>query len=257
MSPRVDERRKPVDEFAGKVAIVTGAGSGIGEACATLLARRGAKVLVADVRTEAAEAVAAAIGDAARPHAVDVTDPAACEAMVAAAVEAFGGLDVAVNNAGIGGPQAPTGGYPLDGWAAVIAVNLSGVFYCMRAEIAAMLAGGGGSIVNMASILGSVGFAQSVAYVSAKHGVVGMTRTAAVEYARQGIRVNAVGPGFIETPLLAAASPEIVAGVAGLHPLGRLGRSEEVAELVAFLASDRASNTTGAYYVTDGGYTAQ
>jgi NAD(P)-dependent dehydrogenase (short-subunit alcohol dehydrogenase family) len=246
-----------VDESAGKVAIVTGAGSGIGEACATLLARRGAKVLVADVRAAPAEAVAAAIGDAARPHVVDVTDPAACEAMVAAAVETFGRLDVAVNNAGIGGPQAPTGEYPLDGWAAVIAVNLSGVFYCMRAEISAMLAGGGGSIVNMASILGSVGFAQSVAYVSAKHGVVGMTKTAAVEYARQGIRVNAVGPGFIETPLLAAASPEIVAGVAGLHPLGRLGRSEEVAELVAFLASDRASNTTGAYYVTDGGYTAQ
>jgi NAD(P)-dependent dehydrogenase (short-subunit alcohol dehydrogenase family) len=246
-----------VDEFAGKVAIVTGAGSGIGEACATLLARRGAKVLVADVRAEAAETVAAAVGDAARPYAVDVTDPAACEAMVAAAVEAFGRLDVAVNNAGIGGPQALTGEYPLDGWGAVIAVNLSGVFYCMRAEISAMLATGGGSIVNMASILGSVGFAQSVAYVAAKHGVVGMTKTAAVEYARQGIRVNSVGPGFIETPLLAAASPEIVAGVAGLHPLGRLGRAEEVAELVAFLASDRASNTTGAYYLTDGGYTAQ
>ena len=246
-----------MDESAGKVAIVTGAGSGIGEACATLLARRGAKVLVADVRAAPAEAVAAAIGDAARPHVVDVTDPAACEAMVAAAVEAFGRLDVAVNNAGIGGPQAPTGEYPLDGWAAVIAVNLSGVFYCMRAEISAMLAGGGGSIVNMASILGSVGFAQSVAYVSAKHGVVGMTRTAAIEYAQQGIRVNSVGPGFIETPLLAAASPEIVAGVAGLHPTARLGRAEEVAELVAFLASDRASNTTGAYYVTDGGYTAR
>jgi len=246
-----------VDEFAGKVAIVTGAGSGIGEACAALLARRGAKVLVADVRAEAAERVAAAVGDAARPYAVDVTDPTACEATVAAAVEAFGRLDVAVNNAGIGGPQALTGDYPLDGWGAVIAVNLSGVFYCMRAEISAMLATGGGSIVNMASILGTVGFAQSVAYVAAKHGVVGMTKTAAVEYARQGIRVNSVGPGFIETPLLAAASPEIVAGVAGLHPLGRLGRAEEVAELVAFLASDRASNTTGAYYLTDGGYTAQ
>jgi NAD(P)-dependent dehydrogenase (short-subunit alcohol dehydrogenase family) len=246
-----------MDEFAGRVAIVTGAGSGIGEASATLLAQRGARVVVADVAAEPAQRVAAAIGDAALAHAVDVTDPAACEAMVAAAVDAFGRLDVAVNNAGIGGPQAPTGEYPLDGWGAVIAVNLSGVFYCMRAEISAMLATGGGSIVNMASILGSVGFAQSVAYVSAKHGVVGMTRTAAVEYARQGIRVNAVGPGFIETPLLAAASPEIVAGVAGLHPLGRLGRSEEVAELVAFLASDRASNTTGAYYLTDGGYTAQ
>jgi len=127
----------------------------------------------------------------------------------------------------------------------------------MRAEIPAMLASGGGSIVNMASILGSVGFAQSVAYVAAKHGVVGMTKTAALEYAQQGIRVNSVGPGFIQTPLLAAAAPEIVAGVSRLHPVGRLGRSEEVAELVAFLASDRASNSTGSYYVTDGGYTAQ
>jgi NAD(P)-dependent dehydrogenase (short-subunit alcohol dehydrogenase family) len=246
-----------VDEFAGKVAIVTGGGSGIGEACATLLAQRGAQVLVADVAAEPAQRVASAIGDAALAHVVDVTDPVACEAMVGAAVERFGRLDVAVNNAGIGGPQAPTGEYPLDGWEAVIAVNLSGVFHCLRAEIPAMLAGGGGAIVNMASILGSVGFARSVAYVSAKHGVVGLTRTAAIEYAPHGIRVNSVGPGFIETPLLAAASPEIVAGVAGLHPLGRLGRAEEVAELVAFLASDRASNTTGAYYVTDGGYTAQ
>jgi NAD(P)-dependent dehydrogenase (short-subunit alcohol dehydrogenase family) len=244
-------------DFAEKVALVTGAGSGIGEACARLLASRGAKVLVADLDLDAATRVTDEIGELARPHQVDVSNPQACEAMVAAAVEAFGRLDVAVNNAGIGGPQVPTGEYPVDGWAAVIAVNLSGVFYCMRAEIPAMLNTGGGSIVNMASILGSVGFAQSVAYVSAKHGVVGMTRTAAIEYAQRGVRVNSVGPGFIETPLLAAASQEIVAGVAQLHPTGRLGRPEEVAELVAFLASGRASNTTGSYYVTDGGYTAQ
>jgi NAD(P)-dependent dehydrogenase (short-subunit alcohol dehydrogenase family) len=244
-------------DFADKVAVVTGAGSGIGEACARLLADRGAKVLVADIDIEAATRVADVIGSPAQPHRVDVSDAQACEAMVAAAVESYGRLDVAVNNAGIGGPQTPTGEYPLDGWAAVISVNLSGVFYCLRAEIPAMLNNGGGSIVNMASILGSVGFAQSVAYVSAKHGVVGMTKTAALEYAQRGIRVNSVGPGFIETPLLAAASQEIVAGVAQLHPTGRLGRSEEVAELVAFLASDRASNTTGSYFLTDGGYTAQ
>lgn len=244
-------------DFAGKVALVTGAGSGIGEACAVLLAQRGAQVLVADLDLDGATRVADAIGKGAEPHRVDVSDPQACEAMVAAAVSSFGRLDVAVNNAGIGGPQQPTAEYPLDGWAAVIGINLSGVFYSMRAEIAAMLTSGGGSIVNMASILGSVGFAQSVAYVAAKHGVVGMTKTAALEYAQRGIRVNSVGPGFIQTPLIAAASQEILAGIEQLHPIGRLGRSEEVAELVAFLASDRASNTTGAYFLSDGGYTAQ
>jgi NAD(P)-dependent dehydrogenase (short-subunit alcohol dehydrogenase family) len=160
-----------------------------------------------------------------------------------------------VNNAGIGGPQAATADYPLDGWDAVIGINLSGVFYCLRAELAAMSAGA--SIVNMASILGSVGLAQSVAYVAAKHGVVGMTKAAALEYARAGIRVNSVGPGFISTPLLNNLPPENLAGLERLHPIGRLGSAAEVAELVAFLASDRASNTTGAYYLTDGGYTAQ
>ncbi|SNY59129.1 SDR family NAD(P)-dependent oxidoreductase [Paractinoplanes atraurantiacus] len=244
-------------EFEGKVALVTGGGSGIGEATALLLAERCAKVLVADWDAEAAERVAKRIGDAAVPYVVDVSDAQGCAAMVHAAVEAFGRLDVAVNNAGVGGPQAPTGDYPLDGWERVIGVNLNGVFYSMRAEIPAMLATGGGAIVNMASILGSVGFGMAVAYVAAKHGVVGMTKSAAIEYAKQGIRINSVGPGFIDTPLLATADPEIIAGVSALHPLGRLGRSEEVAELVAFLASDKASNITGSYLLTDGGYTAQ
>jgi NAD(P)-dependent dehydrogenase (short-subunit alcohol dehydrogenase family) len=244
-------------DFTGKVALVTGGGSGIGEASAILLAARGAEVLVADWDDGAAERVAKAIGEAAVPYTVDVSSPTGCEAMVQATVGRFGRLDVAVNNAGVGGPQALTGEYPLDGWAQVIGVNLSGVFYSMRAEIPAMLAAGGGAIVNMASILGSVGFGHAVAYVAAKHGVVGMTKTAAIEYAQQGVRINSIGPGFIDTPLLAAADSDVIAGVSALHPSGRLGRSQEVAELVAFLASDKASNTTGSYFLTDGGYTAQ
>jgi NAD(P)-dependent dehydrogenase (short-subunit alcohol dehydrogenase family) len=172
-------------------------------------------------------------------------------------VAAFGRLDVAVNNAGIAGPSASTGDYPIDGWRQVLAVHLDGTFYCLRAEIAAMRRAGGGSVVNMASILGSTGFAMAPAYVAAKHGIVGLTRAAALDHAAEGIRVNAVGPGFIDTPLLANAPAEVVAGTAALHPLGRLGTSREVAELVCFLASDAASNMTGGYYVTDGGYTSR
>lgn len=244
-------------DFSGKVAIVTGAGSGIGEACAITLAQRGAKVLVADRDAEGADRVAAAIGDSAMPFTVDVSDPTQCEAMVAAAVDGLGGLHVAVNNAGIGGEQNTTGDYSVDGWRQVVSVNLDGVFYCMRAQIPVMVAGGGGSIVNMASILGSVGFSAAPAYTAAKHGVVGLTKVAALDHAAQGVRVNSVGPGFIDTPLLAALPEEMLAGIAALHPLGRMGTSQEVAEVVAFLASDKASNVTGSYYLTDGGYTAR
>jgi len=244
-------------DFNGKVAIVTGGGSGIGEACAITLADRGAKVLVADLHLDAAQKVADAIGSNAKAFAVDVSDPVACEAMVKAAVDEFGGLHVGVNNAGIGGEQTPIGSYSVEGWRQVMSVNLDGVFYSMRAELEVMIAAGGGSIVNMASILGSVAFPSSGAYVSAKHGVVGLTQAAAIDHATQGIRVNAVGPGFIDTPLLAALPEEMLGALSEMHPIGRLGKPQEVAELVAFLASDRASNTTGAYYLTDGGYTAR
>lgn len=180
------------------------------------------------------------------------------EALVAAAVKGYGRLDIAVNNAGIGGPLAPTGEYPLEGWDKVIAVNLSGVFYGMRYQIPAMLQGGGGSIVNIASVLGQVGFRNSPAYVAAKHGVVGLTRGAALEYGTKKVRINAVGPGFIYTPLLEKnLSTEAMKFLEGQHAMGRLGQPQEVAALVSWLASDQASFVTGGYYAADGGYLAQ
>ena len=180
------------------------------------------------------------------------------EAMVRSATEAYGGLDVAVNNAGIGGATAPTGEYPLDSWGKVIDVNPTGVFYCLRYEIPALLARGGGAIVSMASVLGTVGFAGSAAYVAAKHGVVGLTKAAALEYAPRGVRVTAVGPGFIATPLRSANLDEAAQrAIADLHAVQRMGTPEEVAALVCFLASDEAAFLTGSYHVVDGGYTAQ
>lgn len=248
-------------DFGGRVALVTGGASGIGKACADLFADGGATVVIADYDEEqgrkAAEEISGRGADASFV-AVDVGQADQCEAMVRHALEQHGGLHIAVNNAGIGGPQAPTGEYPIDGWSQVIDINLSGVFYGMRYQIPAMIEAGGGAIVNMASILGSVGFANSVAYVAAKHGVVGMTKTAALEYSAQGVRVNAVGPAFINTPLIEKnLDEEARMGLVSLHPIGRLGEAPEVANLVAFLASDAASYMTGAYYLADGAYTAQ
>ena len=248
-------------DYRGKVAIVTGGGSGIGEATALTLARSGARVVVADVDRAAGERVVDAIkGDGGEGAfvAVDVSMVEDVESMVKTTVDNFGGLHVAVNNAGIGGAQAATGEYPVDSWRQVIEINLNGVFYGMRYQIPAMLASGGGSIVNMASILGNVGFATSPAYVAAKHGVLGLTKSAAIEYSSQGIRVNSVGPGFIATPLLEKNLDEAaMTAIAGMHPIGRLGTAQEVADLVAFLGSEAASFCTGGYYLVDGGYTAQ
>jgi NAD(P)-dependent dehydrogenase (short-subunit alcohol dehydrogenase family) len=245
-------------QLEGKVALVTGAGSGIGEAVALVLAREGSKVVLTDVDMAGCERVAGAVkatGAEAITVRNDVSMASECEAAVSAALKAFGRLDIAVNNAGIGGPAALTGDYPLDGWHQVVNTNLNGVFYGMRYQIPAMLKSGGGSIVNIASILGQVGFATASAYVAAKHGVVGLSKNAAMEYAAQGIRVNSVGPGFIRTPLLTKhLTEEQLTGIAALHPIGRLGTSEEVAELVLWLASDKASFVTGAYYAVDGGY---
>ena len=178
--------------------------------------------------------------------------------VVEQAVKKFGALHIAVNNAGIAGPLKPVGEYPIEGWDKVIAINLSGVFYGMRYQIPALLAAGGGSIVNMASILGKVATKNASAYVAAKHGVIGLTETAALDYADQKIRVNAVGPGYIVTPLLTKTLDEAtLKAVAGLHPIQRLGTADEVAELCLWLNSDKASFVTGAYYNVDGGYLAQ
>jgi len=243
----------------GKVGLVTGASSGIGRAVAETFAREGARVLVSDVDerggAETVERIRAAGGEA-QFEAGDVSDPAVGERLVARAVERYGALHLACNNAGIGGAQAPTAEYPVEDWRRILEINLSGAFYGMRAQIPAMLEAGGGAIVNMASILGQVGFANSSGYVAAKHGLVGLTKNAAMEYAAQGVRVNAVGPGFIETPLLAPLKedPAVYGLLVSLHPIGRLGTSQEVADLVAFLSSDKASFITGAYMPVDGGY---
>jgi NAD(P)-dependent dehydrogenase (short-subunit alcohol dehydrogenase family) len=247
-------------DLAGKVALVTGGGSGIGQACAVALAARGARVIVADLNQEAAQRVAGEIGNSASATAVkvDVADTASVQAMVKSVEDTFGGLDIAVNNAGIGGESNPTGEYSIEGWRRVIDVNLNSVFYCMRYEIPAMLTRGSGVIVNMASILGAVGFANSAAYTTAKHGVLGLTKAAAIEYATQGIRVVSVGPGFIETPLVRESQDDAsLQAIAYLHAMKRMGRPEEIAALVCFLASDAASFITGSYHLADGGYTAQ
>jgi NAD(P)-dependent dehydrogenase (short-subunit alcohol dehydrogenase family) len=224
-------------------------------------AQGGARVIVADLDAGNGNRVVQAIQDGGGEATfveVNVANPEAVEAMVNRTVERYGRLDLAVNNAGIGGEAKLTGDYSIESWRRVIDVNLNGVFYCMRYQIPRMLEAGGGVIVNMVSILGSVGFATAPAYVAAKHGVVGLTRAAAVEYSAQGIRVNAVGPGFIRTPLLDAnLGEDAMKYLTGLHPIGRMGESQEVANLVAFLCSDEASFVTGGYYVVDGAYTAQ
>ncbi|ANH80842.1 short-chain dehydrogenase [Niabella ginsenosidivorans] len=245
-------------QLENKVAIVTGGGSGIGAATARLFAAEGAKVIVSDIHEDACLKVVQQITEAGgQAYAVraDVSDPRQCESLVAATLAQYHQLDIAFNNAGIGGESNPVADMSIDGWNKVISVNLSSVFYCMKYEIPALLANGG-SIVNMASILGAVGFAGSAGYVAAKHGVIGLTQTSAIEYAAKGIRINAVGPGFIDTPLLSSAGmdTEMKQQLIALHPVGRLGKAEEVAALVLWLSTEKASFIQGAYYPIDGAY---
>lgn len=243
-----------------KVAIITGAGSGIGKATAELFAKEGAKVIVSDINEANGKSAVDEIkkkGGEAFFVKADSSKPEDNEALVKQALEKYGSLDIAVNNAGIGGPFGETGKYPIDGWQKVIDINLSGVFYGLRYQIPAMLEKGG-SIVNIASILGSAGTKFSPAYVAAKHGVVGLTKAAALEYADKKIRINSVGPGYIKTPLVEnSLDADALKALVGLHPIGRLGESEEIAELILWLASSKSSFVTGGYYPADGGYLAQ
>lgn len=243
-----------------KIVIVTGAASGIGKATAELFAQHGASVVISDIQEdEGKEAMDSIVksGGKASFFKADVAKPEDMEALVNFTIKTYGRLDVAVNNAGIGGEINPIADLSIEGWHKVIAINLNSLFYGMKYQIPAMLKNGGGSIVNIASILGSVGFAGSAGYVAAKHGVVGITQTAAVEYSAQNIRVNSVGPAFIETPLLDALDSEMKKQLVALHPIGRLGKSEEVAELIYWLGSDKSSFVTGSYHPIDGGYLAR
>lgn len=246
--------------FTGKTAVVTGAASGIGRATALLYARHGANVIVSDISEEAGRDAVHEIkksgGEAAFARA-DVSDPSDCEKLIQKAVKTYGGLDIACNNAGISGEANCIAAMNLAEWKKVIDINLNGVFYCLKYEIKAMLERGGGAIVNTGSILGAVGFATMGAYVAAKHAVVGLTQTAALEYAAKGIRVNAVAPGFIDTALLGGVHQRVKHSLAQMHPVGRMGQPEEVAELIIWLSSSKAAYANGSCYPMDGGYLAR
>lgn len=249
-------------DLESKVALVTGAASGIGKETALLFAKQGAKVVVSDIAEDDGKKVVKEIednGGEALFVKADTSSPEDHNILIEETIDTFGQLDIAVNNAGIGGPQKPVGEYPVDGWDNIIGINLSGVFYGMNRQIPAMLDSGGGSVINMASILGAVGAPNVAGYVAAKHGVVGLTKSAALEYAEQNIRVNSIGPGYIYTKMVneETMGKEGIEALEKLHPMGRLGEAKEIAEMVLWLASDKSSFATGSYFPINGGYLAQ
>ncbi|MFT4086529.1 MAG: SDR family NAD(P)-dependent oxidoreductase [Gordonia sp. (in: high G+C Gram-positive bacteria)] len=244
------------NDFAGKVVLVTGAGQGIGQATAQMLADRGATVAVADLNADTAQAVAEQVGGGARAYPCDVTDRQQMLDVVKQIQADLGKLDGAVNNAGIAGDFTSILDYPLDLWRQTMAVNLDGVFYSLQAELPAIIAAGGGAVVNVASVMGTVAQVGQCAYNSSKHAVVGLTKSAALDVTEFGVRVNAVGPGFIDTPMLSVLDEEGYKALSNTHPIGRTGKPEEVAALIVFLLSDAAGFITASYHLVDGGYSA-
>ncbi len=245
--------------FPGKVVLITGGGSGLGRAAALAFAREGASVLVADLDPNGARETVLQIGAKAAFLGADVTRGAECDAMVRHAVATFGRLDYAMNSAGIEGVRARVEDYPEEVWLRTVAVDLTGVFLSMKYEVPAMLASGGGSIVNVSSVAGMVGYPQHTAYSAAKHGVIGLTKSVALENARRGIRVNAICPAYTRTPMvqkLLDARPEMEQRVVDRIPIGRLATAEEIAESVLYLCSDAAGFVTGHAFALDGGLTA-